>query len=129
MGLVLDQGLVNFETEDELDRKTKAAYRQYRARNFKTYTKIEVPFRWLRNLFVSADHDETQRAVAHVRFLGLWDTVAAYGFPIDEMMRGVSRYLWPLELPNRQLDEEGNEGLPCALDRRRAHDFPSGTLG
>src|SRR5882724_4210094 len=104
IGLVLDQGLVNFETEDELDRKTKAAYRQYRSKNFKTYTRIEVPFRWLRSWFVSAEHDATQRAVASVRFLGLWDTVAAYGFPIDEMMRGVSRYLWPLELPNRQLD-------------------------
>jgi uncharacterized protein (DUF2235 family) len=104
IGLVLDQGLVNFETEEELDRKTKAAYRQYRAKNFKTYTGIEAPFRWLRSWFVSAEHDETQRTVTSVRFLGLWDTVAAYGFPIDEMMRGVSRYLWPLELPNRQLD-------------------------
>jgi uncharacterized protein (DUF2235 family) len=104
IGLVLDQGLVEFETEEELSRKTKAAYRQYRARNFATYTRIEVPFRWLRNLFVPAQHDEAQRPVANVRFLGLWDTVAAYGLPIDEMMRGISRYLWPLELPRRQLD-------------------------
>lgn len=104
IGLVLDQGLVEFDTEEELSRKTRAAYRQYRATNFKTYTRIEVPFRWLRNLFVPAKHDEQQRPVAEVRFLGLWDTVAAYGLPIDEMMRGVSRYLWPLELPRRQLD-------------------------
>jgi uncharacterized protein (DUF2235 family) len=106
VGLVLDQGLVNYETEDELDRKTKAAYRQYRAKNFKTYTGIEVLFRWLRSWFVSASHDSAQRAVSHVRFLGLWDTVAAYGFPVDELTRGVSRYLWPLELPNRQLDTD-----------------------
>ena len=93
IGLVLDQGLVEFDTEEELSRKTRAAYRQYRAANFKTYTRIEVPFRWLRNLFVPAKHDEQQRPVAEVRFLGLWDTVAAYGLPIDEMMRGgVSRY-------------------------------------
>jgi uncharacterized protein (DUF2235 family) len=106
VGLVLDQGLVNYETEDELDRKTKAAYRQYRAKNFKTYTGIEVLFRWIRSWFVSASHDSAQRAVSHVRFLGLWDTVAAYGFPVDELTRGVSRYLWPLELPNRQLDTD-----------------------
>ena len=37
-----------------------------------------------------------------IRFVGLWDTVAAYGLPVDEMTRGVSRYLWPLELPNRR---------------------------
>jgi hypothetical protein len=42
------------------------------------------------------------KSVDSIRFLGLWDTVAAYGLPIDEMTRGVSRYLWPLELPDRQ---------------------------
>ena len=61
-------------------------------------------FRKLRNLFVSAKHDKNERPVDHIAFLGLWDTVAAYGLPVDEMTRGVSRYLWPLELPDRQLD-------------------------
>jgi uncharacterized protein (DUF2235 family) len=61
-------------------------------------------FRKLRNLFVSAKHDKTQRPVDHIAFLGLWDTVAAYGLPVDQMTRGVSRYLWPLELPDRQLN-------------------------
>jgi Uncharacterized alpha/beta hydrolase domain (DUF2235) len=36
----------------------------------------------------------------------LWDTVAAYGLPIEEMMRGISRYLFPLELPDRCLDRK-----------------------
>jgi type VI secretion system (T6SS) phospholipase Tle1-like effector len=52
---------------------------------------------------VSARPDKNERPVDHIAFLGLWDTVAAYGLPIDEMTRGVSRYLWPLELPDRQL--------------------------
>ena len=29
--------------------------------------------------------------VESINFLGLWDTVAAYGLPIDEMSRGVSQ--------------------------------------
>jgi hypothetical protein len=33
----------------------------------------------------------------------LWDTVAAYGLPVDEMTRGVSQWIWPLELPEREL--------------------------
>ena len=49
-------------------------------------------------------HDKTERPVDHIAFLGLWDTVAAYGLPVDEMTRGVSQYLWPLELPDRQLN-------------------------
>jgi hypothetical protein len=36
--------------------------------------------------------------------LGLWDTVAAYGLPIEEMTRGVSQWIWPLELPTRTPD-------------------------
>ena len=102
-GLICHQGLVRYRTEEELDRKVAVAYRAHRAESFKSKFQIEWLFRKLRDLFVSADHDKTQRPVDHIAFLGLWDTVAAYGLPVDEMTRGVSRYLWPLELPDRQL--------------------------
>ena len=102
-GLICEQGLVSYRTEEELDRKVAAAYRAHRAETFKSRFQVEWVFRKLRNLFVSATHDKTQRPVDHIAFLGLWDTVAAYGLPVDEMTRGVSRYLWPLELPDRQL--------------------------
>jgi len=103
-GLICQQGLVSYQTEEELDRKVATAYRAHRAECFKSRFQIEWVFRKLRNLFVSAKHDKTQRPVDHIAFLGLWDTVAAYGLPVDEMTRGVSRYLWPLELPDRQLN-------------------------
>ena len=103
-GLICEQGLVSYRTEEELDRKVATAYRAHRAECFKSRFQIEWVFRKLRNLFVSAKHDKTQRPVDHIAFLGLWDTVAAYGLPVDEMTRGVSRYLWPLELPDRQLN-------------------------
>src|SRR5215213_1097828 len=103
-GLICEQGLVRYQTEEELDRKVARAYRAHRAENFKSRFQVEWVFRKLRNLFVSAKHDKNERPVDHIAFLGLWDTVAAYGLPIDEMTRGVSRYLWPLELPDRQLN-------------------------
>jgi uncharacterized protein (DUF2235 family) len=102
-GLICQQGLVRYGTEEELDRKVATAYRTHRAENFKSKFQIEWLFRKLRNIFVDAKHDKSQRPVDHVAFLGLWDTVAAYGLPVDEMTRGISRYLWPLELPDRQL--------------------------
>jgi uncharacterized protein (DUF2235 family) len=102
-GLICQQGLVRYGTEQELDSKVATAYRTHRAENFKSKFQIEWLFRKLRNLFVDAKHDKSQRPVDHVAFLGLWDTVAAYGLPVDEMTRGISRYLWPLELPDRQL--------------------------
>jgi len=103
-GLICEQGLVNYQTEEELDRKVAVAYRAHRAEMFKSRFQIEWVFRKLRNLFVSAKHNKNERPVDHIAFLGLWDTVAAYGLPVDEMTRGVSRYLWPLELPDRQLN-------------------------
>jgi len=108
-GLILEQGLVRAVTEAQLDQKAKAAYREYR-RNFKTKTGFEVPFRKLRDGFLwlvrklsGPSTPDVHTRVEHIRFLGLWDTVAAYGFPIDEMTYGVSRYIWPLELPDRRL--------------------------
>ena len=102
-GMICEQGLVSYRTEEELDQKVAAVYRQHRAENFKTKFQIEWLFRKLRNLFVTGTHDKSERPVDHVAFLGLWDTVAAYGLPVDEMTRGISRYLWPMELPDRQL--------------------------
>jgi uncharacterized protein (DUF2235 family) len=104
IGLVTTQGLVKYSSEEELDRKVKAAYRAYRAEKFKTKFGIERYFRKFRNLFTSGVHDKNERPVSSIRFLGLWDTVAAYGLPVDEMTRGISKYLFPLELPDRQLN-------------------------
>ena len=42
--------------------------------------------------------------IQRIRFMGVWDTVTAYGLPIDEMTRGVSRFIWPPQLPDHKLD-------------------------
>jgi hypothetical protein len=74
--------------------------------------RIEVPLRWVRDRFAYLRDKLTRRksydpadnvTVPTVEFIGVWDTVAAYGLPIDEMTRGVSNWIWPLELPNRVL--------------------------
>lgn len=124
-GLICEQGLVRYRTEEELDRKVAAAYRQHRAESFKSKLQIEWPFRKLRNIFVSARHDKGERPVDRIAFLGLWDTVAAYGLPIDEITRGVSRYLWPLELPDRQLHPKVRKACHAlALDDERTTFHP-----
>ena len=107
VGLILNQGLVSADNEAELDRKARAAYRQYRRERFHTYWRIEDMFRAIRDVFLPKDYDKTDnRAVHRIRFVGVWDTVAAYGLPLDEMTRGVSRWIWPLELPSHTLDLE-----------------------
>ena len=36
--------------------------------------------------------------MAPVSFVGLWDTVDAYGLPMDEMTRGWDQWVWPLSI-------------------------------
>ncbi|WFU16217.1 DUF2235 domain-containing protein [Bradyrhizobium sp. CB3481] len=108
VGLVLNQGLVTGATKAELYEQAAMAYRAYRAERFHTFLRFEWPFRKLRDaalyLLGKRYNNTRNRPVERIDFIGVWDTVAAYGLPIDEMARGVSQYIWPLELPNRNFD-------------------------
>jgi type VI secretion system (T6SS) phospholipase Tle1-like effector len=108
IGLVLSQGLVRGNTDAEFYEKAKMAYRAYRAEKFHTIWRLEWVLRKLRDLCLYAlgvryEKSDNQQ-VERIEFLGLWDTVAAYGLPIDEMSRGVSQWIWPLELPDRSFN-------------------------
>ncbi|MDQ8732182.1 DUF2235 domain-containing protein [Bradyrhizobium sp. LHD-71] len=113
-GFVLSQGLVKAETEAELHDLARKAYRAYRAGGYHSLWRIEIPFRHLRDAFVRIwdvlrrrkRYDKANNTyVPSIEFLGLWDTVAAYGLPMDEMTRGVSDWIWPLHFPDRVLNE------------------------
>ena len=110
IGLITSQGLIPYSTKDDLDSKAIAAYRQYRRNRFGAG--IGTVLRPIRDLLVAIANAALGRErydrelnikVTSIRFLGLWDTVAAYGLPADEWTIGIDRYIWPLELPNRRL--------------------------
>lgn len=109
IGLVAREGLVPFTTQDDLDAKAIAAYRAFRRSRYHTTAGAFLrPFRniwvFLKNLVLHRDHYVSTKNIKDVsiRFLGLWDTVAAYGLPVEEWTIGIDRYLWPLELPDRK---------------------------
>ena len=123
-GLVLTQGLVRFNSESELERNVRAAYRAYRTLRYPGWT-LERPFRIVRNFFASHTHKPGDRPVAKIRFIGVWDTVAAYGSPIDEMTRGFSKYIWPLELPTHTLSSNVTRACQAlAIDEERTSFAP-----
>jgi uncharacterized protein (DUF2235 family) len=107
LGLVANQGLVRFETEAKLEDQAAAAYRAYRKARFHSVWRLETLFRAIRDLALSVlghRYDKSENLPPPpIRFVGLWDTVAAYGLPIEEMTRGVSQWILPLELPSRRL--------------------------
>lgn len=43
--------------------------------------------------------NEVERHFTDVEFVGVWDTVAAYGGPFAEVTRGIDDWVWPLTLP------------------------------
>lgn len=134
LGLVAHQGLVRYTTEDDLQRFAPEAYRAYRGARFHSILRVEDPLRWLRNAVVRLrdrvrgrrGYDPARNIPAPlIEFVGLWDTVAAYGLPIEEMTRGVSQWIWPLELPDRILGPKVERACHAlALDDERTTFHP-----
>ena len=50
----------------------------------------------------SRQYDDVRKSntQTNIDFVGVWDTVAAYGLPIDELTRGIDDWVWPLSMPN-----------------------------
>jgi uncharacterized protein (DUF2235 family) len=107
MGLILDQGLVPAKdiSESALHSQAVQAYRRYHRRHFHTnWWLILLRFKNLVRKGKPEPLLPGPYPVPKICFLGLWDTVAAYGLPVDEMTRGVSQWIAPLELPSHTLN-------------------------
>jgi uncharacterized protein (DUF2235 family) len=58
--------------------------------------------------------------VPEVAFVGVWDTVAAYGSPIAEITKGIDRWVWPLSMPDYTLSDKVRSARHAlALDDER----------
>ncbi|MFB9265082.1 DUF2235 domain-containing protein [Bradyrhizobium erythrophlei] len=139
IGLVLNQGLVKFANEAELDRNARAAYRAYRHNKYPVWN-LQYPLRLVLSWLDKRFYKSCERKIESIEFVGVWDTVAAYGLPIDEMTRGVNDWLWPLELPNKQfnpmirkarhalaIDDERATFHPVLWDEDATNTQPSGS--
>ena len=120
IGLMMHQGLVPYDgNEADLERHVAFAYREYRKNKYKTTGGLVGPLRALRDLFINA-RDRLFRkrlyrdikkigapgskAPLEIEFLGLWDTVDAYGLPIDELTRAIDWFIWPLTMRDLNLN-------------------------
>jgi uncharacterized protein (DUF2235 family) len=104
IGLILEQGLIQAESESDLHTKARAAYRAFRKDNFHTYWYYAV--QWILSQFREPPVAKKRtKSNVNVRLLGLWDTVAAYGTPVEEMTRGISQWIWPWQLPSYELND------------------------
>jgi uncharacterized protein (DUF2235 family) len=111
-GLVLRCGLVSAPNEDELEQRVKLAYAEYKrdvARRA-TATRPGLIVGWVLG-GSKAGHGidrvdfNFKQYFPRIAFLGVWDTVDAYGMPVDELKEGIDRYVWPMTLADRQLSD------------------------
>ena len=108
IGLIESQGLVVGAKGAELERRARWAYREYR-REFNSGTWLVRRLRGVRDWLLSRIVERKPAGGAaptarpRVTFVGLWDTVDAYGLPIDEMTRGWDQWVWPLSMSRHEL--------------------------
>ena len=118
-GFIAQEGLVQYSGDADLEYQARDAYRSYR-RSFGQTGKLVGPLRNLmRNLrdrMISVwrrwTNCPTDARIEHtnhkprVAFIGVFDTVAAYGTPIAELTRGIDKWVWPLSMPDYMLSDK-----------------------
>jgi uncharacterized protein (DUF2235 family) len=140
VGLIHREGLVAYRTEDELNRNALAAYRAYRNGAFHTAIPWVISFRYSRDRLISFWNrltgarlykdvkEETfkkNRHIIDIYFVGVWDTVVAYGLPIDELTQAVDKWVWPMRFRDASLlPNVENARHALSLDDERRTFFP-----
>jgi uncharacterized protein (DUF2235 family) len=140
MGLVLRYGLVRYAGDDvAFERQIKSVFRANRVRLasssgahgkraspvfirllMKSWNGLMDGWDWLMGHKPAAS-----TPVGRIRFIGVWDTVDAYGMPIEEIRSGFDKFFFPMTFRDHSLRRE----VDCArhalsLDDERATFHP-----
>ena len=112
-GFISTMGLVPYDgNEEHLARDAKTAYRRFLSER-KFHSGVFVtPLRKLRDfvrhtiLGKPTVEEIGPITVKKIHFLGVWDTVDAYGGPIEEITRAIDYYYWPLSMPDQFMNQK-----------------------
>jgi len=132
IGLITTVGIIDAGTmsQSDLDDLSGDAYRKFR-RHFRlagdrrlpglTHGRVNrtdlfvTPLRNLRDAWIARGRRKRNGKmlsedlpIPDITFVGVWDTVAAYGSPIAEVTKGIDRWVWPLSMPNYALSDRVN---------------------
>jgi Uncharacterized alpha/beta hydrolase domain (DUF2235) len=148
MGLIDSEGLVPTHigpepiSHTEMQRNAMAAWRAYRAKTVpwrKSLPTIWIA-RWIRDALLALYHfvlghrtynkvreeiEAQGRSNVRVRFAGLFDTVEAFGVPIEEFRRAIDWAIWPISFRNQRLcDRVDSARHALSLDDERTTFHP-----
>ena len=111
VAMIASQGLVRSENEAELDRKSPRGLSSLphglpaaapRVAD-KAVPKLRRRDPRSCDRLTTRDHRDRDNCRPDIRFVGVWDTVAAYGGPITEITRAIDNWIFPLSMPDYQL--------------------------
>ena len=105
------------------------AYRAYRKRHKRGI--VAKIYRPIRDRFLKTPTTEEFNAAysvsprPRIAFVGVFDTVSAYGLPVDELTIFIHKYLFPLRFPNMILSQKVDAAVQAlALDEARQSFHP-----
>lgn len=146
IGLIANQGIVAKDQpnpdgtthsidRNEMQKYANAAYTDYRleiARNWKWYERPPAVFivhklKELRRHVYKTDYEKAEKVKERpwIEFVGLFDTVEAFGVPIDEMRQAIDRLIWPISYRNGRMSTIArNVRHALALDDERTSFHP-----
>jgi formylglycine-generating enzyme required for sulfatase activity/uncharacterized protein (DUF2235 family) len=134
INFILSQGLVaDANSNDDLRRKALRLYRRFRIEKTRHWG-LHLLARPIRDgavflsdsIFRGTDFRRIRTTkVPAIEFLGLWDTVDAYGLPIAELERAIDRWIWPLTIVDSRLHESVRKACHAlAIDDERTPFHP-----
>ena len=113
--LIDKQGIIDHHHDDDLPYLVADAYRAYRRNQRPRMFPMRwlVPlYKWIRDGLIRSrrkigqvDYRDARRRAGTIDFIGLWDTVGAYGGPILEFVRAVDDWIMPISFTDRHLPE------------------------
>lgn len=121
-GLIACRGLTKYKNEDDLRRAARKQFIAYRSRYERGYV-----HRFWRVLSRRIDQRGLNERTVHpeIEFIGAWDTVDAYGFPVYELVWLWDRLIWPLRFADQKLSPKVRRACQAlSIDDERASFWP-----
>ncbi|MFL6778471.1 MAG: DUF2235 domain-containing protein [Sphingomicrobium sp.] len=111
-GMIAKKGVVIYDTDTELEARTLDVLREYSAANNPNILPTARINRAIRDGLVKLKRlifgpklpPKRMTAPVPITFLGVWDTVAAYGGPSAEVTRAVDNFIHPLTMTDHKLN-------------------------
>jgi uncharacterized protein (DUF2235 family) len=133
VALICEEGIMPYKDERELKRNCADALRRFLGHNLPDrFGLLFLVVRGTRDLLIRGwrrmRHQDFNQQAAHrpdIEFVGVWDTVAAYGGPISEVTRGIDQFVWPLTMTDYMLNRKVKTARHAlALDEERDSFWP-----